>query len=51
MEKHEEKQVSIIANVAGSCDNDMLSGNEEDLLITEEIVIEEMAIDGICGVY
>lgn len=25
--------------------------NEEDVFRTEEIIIEEMAIDGICGVY
>lgn len=27
------------------------NNTEDDIFITEEIEIEEMAIDGICGVY
>ena len=38
---------------AGSGLDDKRTGNknEEDLFSFEEITIEEMAIDGICGVY
>jgi mycofactocin precursor len=31
--------------------NDIKQENEEEVFKTEEIIIEEMAIDGICGVY
>lgn len=33
-----------------SCQDDS-SIEKEEILQTEEIVVEEMAIDGICGVY
>ena len=29
----------------------MQESQEEDILAAEEIVVEELAIDGICGVY
>ena len=31
--------------------NDVKQEKDEELFKTEEIIIEEMAIDGICGVY
>jgi mycofactocin precursor len=31
--------------------NDVEQEKEDEIFKTEEIIIEEMAIDGICGVY
>lgn len=51
MEIHQENQSSTSASMASPYDGDIASEEESDLLDTEEIVVEEMAIDGICGVY
>ncbi|NNK01275.1 MAG: mycofactocin precursor [Desulfatitalea sp.] len=34
-----------------NCEENKVEDNAEDIFLTEEIEIEEMAIDGICGVY
>jgi mycofactocin precursor len=46
-----EPQASL--NTAGQepSGNDAAVEQEQDLLQTEEVIVEEMAIDGICGVY
>ncbi len=31
--------------------NEQKEGKKDDILVAEEVEIEEMAIDGICGVY
>ena len=46
--KEQEKQIS---NVSETTDSDHLKPGTEDIFDTTEIKIEEMAIDGICGVY
>ena len=46
--KEQEKQ---IANVSETANTDSSNTREEDIYSTTEIKIEEMAIDGICGVY
>lgn len=41
-----------VKNDQRQCQNDYKEDNsKEDIFSTEEIVIEELAIDGICGVY
>jgi len=46
--KEQEKQIKDIAETATS---DSSKTKEEDIFNTTEVKIEEMAIDGICGVY
>jgi mycofactocin precursor len=46
--KEQEKQV---VNISDTADTDISKNKEEDVFSTTEIKIEEMAIDGICGVY
>ena len=46
--KEQEKQIASISEAANS---DNSKTKEEDIFSTTEIKIEEMAIDGICGVY
>ena len=46
--KEQEKQVVNISETAGK---ESSKTKEEDIFNTTEIKIEEMAIDGICGVY
>jgi mycofactocin precursor len=41
---------STETGVIGSSDADELSGGEETLL-TSEMLVEEVSIDGMCGVY
>ena len=41
-----------VKNDQKECQNDHKEDNlKEDIFLTEEIEIEELAIDGICGVY
>ena len=41
-----------LKNDQKECQNDHRKNNsKEEIFSTEEIVIEELAIDGICGVY
>jgi mycofactocin precursor len=47
MKEQEKKAVDIPETVSPDCSKTM----EEDIFKTQEIRIEEMAIDGICGVY
>lgn len=46
--KEQEKQVVNISDTTG-CETGKTK--EDDIFKTQEIKIEEMAIDGICGVY
>jgi mycofactocin precursor len=46
--KEKEKQITDISENANSENSET---KEEDIFKTTEIKIEEMAIDGICGVY
>ncbi len=46
--KEQEKQVKDISEAVNT---DSSKTKEEDIFNTTEIKIEEMAIDGICGVY
>ena len=46
--KEQEKQV---VNISETVETDSSKAKEEDIFNTTEIKIEEMAIDGICGVY
>ncbi len=46
--KEQEKQV---VNISEAASNDSPETKEEDIFNTTEIKLEEMAIDGICGVY
>ena len=46
--KEQEKQIKDISESANSENTDK---KKEDIFNTTEIRIEEMAIDGICGVY
>lgn len=46
--KEQEKQVE---NVSETASGDNSKTKKEDIFNTTEIRIEEMAIDGICGVY
>ena len=46
--KEQEKQVK---NISDTVNADNSKTKEEDIFKTTEIKIEEMAIDGICGVY
>ena len=46
--KEQEKQS---ANISDTVNSDSTKTKEEDIFETTEIRIEEMAIDGICGVY
>ncbi|MFC1839462.1 variant-type mycofactocin precursor [Thermodesulfobacteriota bacterium] len=46
--KEQEKQ---IADISESANSEISDKKEEDIFNTNEIKIEEMAIDGICGVY
>ena len=46
--KEQEKQANNISEIKSS---DSSKTKEEDIFNTTEIKIEEMAIDGICGVY
>ena len=46
--KEQEKQIENISDATGS---ETSKTKEEDIFKTTEIKIEEMAIDGICGVY
>lgn len=46
--KEQEKQ---IADISETVNSDNSKKKEEDIFSTTEIKIEEMAIDGICGVY
>ena len=46
--KEKEKQVANISEIANT---DSSKTKEDDIFSTTEIKIEEMAIDGICGVY
>ena len=46
--KEQEKQVKDISETVNT---DSSKTKEEDIFKTTEIKIEEMAIDGICGVY
>jgi mycofactocin precursor len=47
MKEQEKKAVDISETINA----DGLKTREEDIFRTQEIKIEEMAIDGICGVY
>lgn len=46
--KEQEKQ---IADISESANPESTDKKKEDIFNTTEIKIEEMAIDGICGVY
>ena len=46
--KEQEKQIK---DISGTVNADSSKTKEEDIFNTTEIKIEEMAIDGICGVY
>ena len=46
--KEQEKQITDISEASNSENS---KTKEEDIFSTTEIKIEEMAIDGICGVY
>ncbi|MGD9160103.1 MAG: variant-type mycofactocin precursor [Desulfobacteraceae bacterium] len=46
--KEQEKQA---VNISETVDADSSKTKEDDIFSTTEIKIEEMAIDGICGVY
>ncbi len=46
--KEQEKK---IVDISETINTDNLKTREEDIFRTQEIKIEEMAIDGICGVY
>jgi len=46
--KEQEKQND---NISEASNSDNSKTKEEDIFNTTEIKIEEMAIDGICGVY
>ena len=46
--KEQEKQNN---NITNTTDTESSKTKEEDIFKTTEIKIEEMAIDGICGVY
>lgn len=46
--KEQEKQA---AGISETVNTDSSKTREEDIYSTTEIKIEEMAIDGICGVY
>ncbi|NLD36508.1 MAG: mycofactocin precursor [Desulfatiglans sp.] len=47
MKEQEKKAVDISETI----NTDSLKTSEDDIFKTQEIKIEEMAIDGICGVY
>ena len=46
--KEQEKQ---LVNISETANGDSSKTKEEDIFSATEIRIEEMAIDGICGVY
>ncbi len=46
-----EEQEKQSANISDTVNSDSTKTGEEDIFKTTEIKIEEMAIDGICGVY
>jgi mycofactocin precursor len=46
--KEQEKQIEKVSDAS---DYDVKKTKQEDIFKTQEIKIEEMAIDGICGVY
>jgi mycofactocin precursor len=46
-----KEQVKQVVNNSGVVDPDSSKIKEDDIFKTTEIKIEEMAIDGICGVY
>ncbi len=46
-----EEQEKQSANISDTVNSDSAKIKEEDIFKTTEIKIEEMAIDGICGVY
>lgn len=46
--KEQEKQIT---NISETVKSESSKTKEEDIFSTTEIKIEEMAIDGICGVY
>ena len=46
--KEQEKQAE---DISGTTNSESSDKKKEDIFNTNEIKIEEMAIDGICGVY
>ena len=51
MEDKPKKKDLTVIDAQKPGDEPAANGSEEDLFSFEEITLEEMAIDGICGVY